>query len=248
MRGWWWLSRWVLVLWGVIIRNVLVGLLLGRLGKTILATVGSSAPLDHPHAKHARDALWRHLTDKGANGDDPLPMLLYLVLNRKGDEIGKYLRDGGRTDALEGLGLYEAVLGAKVCQHFEGEKCTWRLRACSSFSSRNASVYRPRVAPNSGTLSWWINLPRRNSRYVGSIIPKNSSQGSVPSRCSGPQLRVGPEVFGTILPRALGETVRKGDGFSRSGQRKRTLPSSSSKQNYQVILMSGQSKRNTISN
>ncbi|PPR83311.1 hypothetical protein GOBAR_AA37401 [Gossypium barbadense] len=31
--------------------------------------------------------------------------------------------DGGRTDALEQLGLYEAVLGAKVWQHFEGEKC-----------------------------------------------------------------------------------------------------------------------------
>ncbi|PPS17104.1 hypothetical protein GOBAR_AA03467 [Gossypium barbadense] len=29
-------------------------------------------------------------------------------------------RDGGRTDALERLGLYKAVLRAKVCQHFEG--------------------------------------------------------------------------------------------------------------------------------
>ncbi|PPS12747.1 hypothetical protein GOBAR_AA07891 [Gossypium barbadense] len=32
---WWWLSRWVLVLWGDIIRNVLVGLLLGRLGRGV---------------------------------------------------------------------------------------------------------------------------------------------------------------------------------------------------------------------
>ncbi|KHG23397.1 hypothetical protein F383_29174 [Gossypium arboreum] len=64
-RGWWWLSQWVLVLWGDIMRNVLVGLLLGRLGETILGRVGSSVPLDHPHAKHARDALWRHLAVEG---------------------------------------------------------------------------------------------------------------------------------------------------------------------------------------
>ncbi|PPR96192.1 hypothetical protein GOBAR_AA24474 [Gossypium barbadense] len=32
-------------------------------------------------------------------------------------------QDGGRTDTLERLGLYEAVLGAKLCQHFEGEIC-----------------------------------------------------------------------------------------------------------------------------
>ncbi|PPS05074.1 hypothetical protein GOBAR_AA15589 [Gossypium barbadense] len=45
----------------------------------------------------------------------------------RGDEIGKvddvplrHAPDGGRTDALERLGLYEAMRGAKVCQHFEG--------------------------------------------------------------------------------------------------------------------------------
>ncbi|PPR90103.1 hypothetical protein GOBAR_AA30580 [Gossypium barbadense] len=191
-RGWWWLSWWVLVLWGDIIRNVLVSLLLSRLGETILRRVGSSAPLDHPHAKHARDALWRHLADEGSNGDDPLLMPLRLVLNCEGYEIGKtswvltmpmlshlpvivrakiackYLRDGGRTDTLERVGLYEAVLGAKVCQHFEGEKCMWRLRTCSSFSSLNSSVYRPSAAPNSGTLSWRINPPRRNWTILGS--------------------------------------------------------------------------------
>ncbi|PPR88228.1 hypothetical protein GOBAR_AA32462 [Gossypium barbadense] len=102
---------------GDIIRNVLIGLLLSRLGETILGRVGSSVLLDHPHAKHARDALWRHLAD--------------------GKIACKYLRDGGRTDALERIGLYEAMLGAKVCQHFEGEKCMWRLRACS-FSSLNS--------------------------------------------------------------------------------------------------------------
>ncbi|PPR85289.1 hypothetical protein GOBAR_AA35401 [Gossypium barbadense] len=67
MRGWWWLSRWVLVLWGDIIRNVVVGLLLSRLGETILGRVGSSVPLDHPHAKHAQDSLWRHLADEGSH-------------------------------------------------------------------------------------------------------------------------------------------------------------------------------------
>ncbi|PPR98881.1 hypothetical protein GOBAR_AA21787 [Gossypium barbadense] len=197
----------------------------------------------------------------GANGDEPLPIPLYLVLNHKGDEIAcKYLRDGGRTDALERLGLYEAVLGAKVCQQLKEKKCMWQLRACSSFSSRNSSVYRPRAAPNSGTLSWWIHPPRQNwtvlgssylvitvwrwnvehssivsSKYVGSIIPKNSSQGS-PNRCSGQQLRVGPEVFGTVLLGALGETVGEGDGFLRLGPQKRTIPSSSSKQYTPVFL------------
>ncbi|PPR95864.1 hypothetical protein GOBAR_AA24806 [Gossypium barbadense] len=128
---------------GDIIKNFLVSLLLSRLGETILGRVGSSAPLDHPHAKHARDALWRHLADESEG-------------------------DGGRTNALELLGLYEAVLGAKVCQHFEGEKRMWRLRACSSFFSRNSSVYRPRAAPNTGTLSWRINPPRRNWTVSGS--------------------------------------------------------------------------------
>ncbi|PPR90806.1 hypothetical protein GOBAR_AA29881 [Gossypium barbadense] len=69
-------------------------------------------------------------------------------------------RDGGRTDALKQLGLYEAVLGAKVCQHFKGEKCMRRLRACSSFSSLKSSIYRPSAAPNSGTLSWQFNPSR----------------------------------------------------------------------------------------
>ncbi|PPS17059.1 hypothetical protein GOBAR_AA03507 [Gossypium barbadense] len=115
--------------------------------------------------------------------------------------------DGGRTNALERLGLYEAVIWAKVCQHFEGEKCMWRLRACSSFFSLNSSVYRPNAASNSGTLSWRINPPRRNrtvpgssylvitvwrwnveqcsivsSKYVGSIIAKNNSHRSVVKR------------------------------------------------------------------
>ncbi|PPR81062.1 hypothetical protein GOBAR_AA39652 [Gossypium barbadense] len=37
---------------------------LGRLGETILGRGGSSAPLDHPHAKHARDAFWIHLPSR----------------------------------------------------------------------------------------------------------------------------------------------------------------------------------------
>ncbi|PPR89959.1 hypothetical protein GOBAR_AA30723 [Gossypium barbadense] len=156
-RGWWWLSRWVLVLWRDIIRNVLVGLLLGRLDEMILGRVGSSALLDHPHAKHARDALWRYLVDEG-NGR---------FLGRGARSL-KYLRDGGRTDALERLGLSEVALRAKVCQHFEWEKCMWRVRAYSSFSSLNSSVYKPSVAPNSGTFSWQTNPPRRNWTMLGS--------------------------------------------------------------------------------
>ncbi|PPR97251.1 hypothetical protein GOBAR_AA23417 [Gossypium barbadense] len=122
---------------GDIIRNVLVGFLLGRLGETILER---GRGVEEPEVP-------RQSSHVGANGDDPLPMPLRLVLNCEGYEIGKmswvlttpvlsrlpvivwakiackYLKDGGRTDALERLGLYEAVLRAKVCQHFEGEKC-----------------------------------------------------------------------------------------------------------------------------
>ncbi|PPS04681.1 hypothetical protein GOBAR_AA15981 [Gossypium barbadense] len=147
-------------------------------------------------------------------------------------------QDGERTDALERLGLYEAVLGAKVCQHFEGEKCMWLLRACSSFSSRNSFVYKPRAAPNSGTHSWQINPPMQNwiipglSYLIITIWRWNVEHSSIvsSSRCSGPQLRAGPKVFGTVLPGALGETVGEGDRFSQLGPWKRTLPSSSLKQ------------------
>ncbi|PPR84630.1 hypothetical protein GOBAR_AA36082 [Gossypium barbadense] len=91
----------------------------------------------------------RQSSHVAANGDDPF----------RCDSVW-YLRDGGRTDALEWLGLSEAAPGAKVCQHFEGEKCMWRVRACSSFFSLNSSVYKPSAAPNSGTLSWRTNPPR----------------------------------------------------------------------------------------
>ncbi|PPS10193.1 hypothetical protein GOBAR_AA10449 [Gossypium barbadense] len=165
---------------GEIIRSVLVGLLLDRLGEMILWRVGSSAPLDHPHAKHARDVL-----------------------------------DGGRTDALEQLGWYEAILGAKVCQHFEGEKCMWRLRACSSFSSRNSSVYRPRAALNSGMLSWRVNPPRRNWTVPGSSYLLITVWGWNVEHSSIVSSR---------------ETVGEGDRFLRLGLPKKTLPSSSSKQ------------------
>ncbi|PPS16034.1 hypothetical protein GOBAR_AA04544 [Gossypium barbadense] len=65
--------------------------------------VGSLALLDHPHTKHAQDALWGHLAHESEggslghcveepkvpsqprhirpNGDDPFPMLLRLMLN-----------------------------------------------------------------------------------------------------------------------------------------------------------------------
>ncbi|PPR91554.1 hypothetical protein GOBAR_AA29129 [Gossypium barbadense] len=195
-----------------IIRNVLVGFLLGRLGKTILGRVGSSVPLDHPHAKHARDALWIHLANEGeglflgcgaekpevssqpsnigANGDGPLPMPLRLVLNREGDEIGK-------VDDVP-----EAALGAKVCQHFKEEKRMWRVRACSSFTSLNSSVYKPSAIENSRT----------------------------PSRYNGPQLKVELKVFGKAFIGCHRGTAGEGDEFPWLDPRKMTLPSSSSKQ------------------
>ncbi|PPS13887.1 hypothetical protein GOBAR_AA06686 [Gossypium barbadense] len=91
----------------------------------------------------------------GANGDDPLPMPLRLVLNHKDDEVGK-------VDDVP-----EAAPGAKVYHYFEGQKCMWRVRACNSFSSLNSSVYKPSAAPNSGALSWRTNPPRRNWTVPG---------------------------------------------------------------------------------
>ncbi|PPS17647.1 hypothetical protein GOBAR_AA02945 [Gossypium barbadense] len=105
------------------------GLLLGRLSETILGRVGSSVPVDHPHAKHARDAMWRHLADEGTNGDDPLSMPLRLVLNRKARIVG------------------------------------WRARGQSVPTPRGREM--PSAAPNSGMLSWRINLPRRNWTVPG---------------------------------------------------------------------------------
>ncbi|PPR99089.1 hypothetical protein GOBAR_AA21575 [Gossypium barbadense] len=145
-RGWWWLSQWVLVLWRDIIRNVLVGLLLGRLGETILGRVGSSVPLDHPHAKYALDALWRHLADEGMVGE---------------------------------LMPWSSQNCRRLCQ---GPKC--------AITSREKS----------------------------------------PSRCSGPQLKVGPKVFGEALLGALRGTAGEGDEFLWLDPRKMMLPSSSSKQ------------------
>ncbi|PPR88874.1 hypothetical protein GOBAR_AA31809 [Gossypium barbadense] len=51
-----------------------------------------------------------------------------------------------------------------------------------------------------------------------------------PSRCSGPQLKVKPEVFGKVLFGALGGTAGEGDEFSWLDPQMMTLPSSSSKQ------------------
>ncbi|PPS00765.1 hypothetical protein GOBAR_AA19898 [Gossypium barbadense] len=139
-------------------RNVLVGLLLDKLGEMILGRVGSSVPLDHPHAKHARDALWRHLADESKVDDVPLQHAPQEV-----DVVG--------VDDASAL----SPPWAKVCQRFEGEKCMWRLRACSSFSSQNSSVYRSRAAPNSGTLSWRINPPRQKLDRAEIIIPYHYS-------------------------------------------------------------------------
>ncbi|PPS20466.1 hypothetical protein GOBAR_AA00118 [Gossypium barbadense] len=76
-----------------------------------LRRVGSMLSFDHPHVKHTRDALWRHLTDNskgkclcrrvketevpcqsshiGTNGDDSSPMPLRLIANSESNEIGK---------------------------------------------------------------------------------------------------------------------------------------------------------------
>ncbi|PPR90481.1 hypothetical protein GOBAR_AA30203 [Gossypium barbadense] len=154
----------------------------------------------------------------------------------------RYLRYGGRIDALEQLGLQEVAPGAKVCQYFEGKKSMWRVRACSSFSSLNSSVYKPSAAPNSGMLSWRINPPRQNWTVSGSSTatkgrclgePESHQPTELvlrqPSRCSGPQLKVEPKVFGKVILGTLGETVGEGDEFLWLDPWKMTLSSYSSK-------------------
>ncbi|PPS03609.1 hypothetical protein GOBAR_AA17055 [Gossypium barbadense] len=165
-RGWWWLSRWVLVLWGEIIRNVLVGLLLSRLGETILGR---------------EPEVSRQSSHVGANGDDPLPMPLRLVLNCEGDEVGK-----------------------------------------------------PSAAPNSGCLAGRLThlgktAPCRD-HHSSSLRSGDRTLSIVPSRCSGPQLKVGPEVARKVLPGAHGETVGRSNEFSRLDPQKMMLPSISWKQ------------------
>ncbi|PPR86075.1 hypothetical protein GOBAR_AA34617 [Gossypium barbadense] len=128
----------------------------------------------------------------------------------------KYLRDGGITDALERPGLYEAVLGTKVCQHFEGEKCLKQHQTLGRLAGGLIPLGETEPCRDHHTLS----LRSRDGTL--SIVP--------PNRYSGPQLKVGPEVFRAVLPGTLGETVGEGDGFPQLGPRKRTLPFSSSKQ------------------
>ncbi|PPR89967.1 hypothetical protein GOBAR_AA30715 [Gossypium barbadense] len=92
-----------------------------------------------------------------ANGDDPLPMPLRLVLNGEGNEISK----------IDDVPV--VAPGTSASQHREGERWIWRLRVSKSFSSLNSSVYKPSAVPNSRTLSWWTNLPRQNC-----TVPRSS--------------------------------------------------------------------------
>ncbi|PPS13450.1 hypothetical protein GOBAR_AA07124 [Gossypium barbadense] len=96
----------------------------------------------------------------------------------------------------------------------------------------------PSAAPNSGMLSWRTNPPRRNWTVPGSSYlvitwlrePESHQPSGLvlrqPSRCSGPLLKVKPEVFGRALLGALMETVGEGDKFLRLDRQKMTLPSS----------------------
>ncbi|PPS15908.1 hypothetical protein GOBAR_AA04688 [Gossypium barbadense] len=149
-RGWWWLSRWVLVLWGDIIRNVLVGLLLGRLREMILGRV-------------------------------PQRLSIILMLSMLEMPCGDIWPMRVRDDSWATGWLEKGCLGA--ARIVRGQ-----ARGQSVPALRGREM--PRVAPNSGTLNWQINLPRWNveqssivnSRYVGSIILKNNYQGSVVRR------------------------------------------------------------------
>ncbi|PPR95360.1 hypothetical protein GOBAR_AA25306 [Gossypium barbadense] len=144
----------------------------------------------------------------------------------------RYLRDDRRTDALERVGLWEAAPGAKVCQHFEGEKCMWRVRVCSSFFSFNSFVYKPSAAPNFRTLSWQTTrLGETRSCWDHRNLSLLSEDGTLSI-----VLLVEPEVFGKALPGALGGTTGEGDEFSWLDLWKMTLPSSSSRQGGRVKL------------
>ncbi|PPS15160.1 hypothetical protein GOBAR_AA05422 [Gossypium barbadense] len=142
-----------------------------------------------------------------ANGDDPLPNPLSLVLNSEGDEIGKVddvpVPQGWWENRCLGVArIVGGCTGGQTVSALRGREI-WKVKHCSIVSSR----------------------------YVGSMIPKNSSQGSVvsrsridqptklilrqPSQCSSLQLKVEPKVFGKALLGALGGTAGEGDKFSR---------------------------------
>ncbi|PPR86167.1 hypothetical protein GOBAR_AA34525 [Gossypium barbadense] len=75
-----------------------------------------------------------------ANGDDPLPMPLYLVLNGEGNEISKV------DDVL-------------VPQRWRESRCLGMARIVGGHTC---------AVPNSGTLSWRTNPPRQNWTVLGS--------------------------------------------------------------------------------
>ncbi|PPR93487.1 hypothetical protein GOBAR_AA27183 [Gossypium barbadense] len=68
----------------------------------------------------------------------------------------RYLRDGGRTDALERLGCRRPRQGPK-CVSTSRER-----NVCGEWNVEHSSIV--------------------SSRYVGSMFPKNSSQGSMVRR------------------------------------------------------------------
>ncbi|PPR87374.1 hypothetical protein GOBAR_AA33312 [Gossypium barbadense] len=176
-RGWWWLRRWVLVLWRDIISNVLGDLLFGRLGEMILRRVGATSFLDHPHTKHARDALWGHLAHERPDGEDPLPMPLCLALNGEDNEIGK-VDDVPVRHTPKKVGVVPQRWRECRCLRVarlvggsargegvptpRGKVVDVEWRVSWSFSSLNSSVYRPKAIPSTGMFNWWTRPPRQN--------------------------------------------------------------------------------------
>ncbi|PPR80649.1 hypothetical protein GOBAR_AA40065 [Gossypium barbadense] len=233
-----------------IVRNVLIGLLFGRLGETVLGRVGSSAPLDHPHAKHAQDALWKHLADDGANGDESLPMPLCLVLNCEDDEIGKVDDVPDCRRPRQGPKCASTSNERNVCGdeehevHFPPRTPLYISLVQHQTMGRLAGglIHLGEIEPCRDHRSSSLRSEDGTLSIVSSIDPKGrwlrgleSNQPTElvlqqPSRCSDPQLKVRPEVFGTVLLGALGGTVGEGNEFSQLDPWKRTLPSSSLKQ------------------
>ncbi|PPR95060.1 hypothetical protein GOBAR_AA25609 [Gossypium barbadense] len=113
----WWLSRWILVTWRDIISNVLRVLLLSGLREAVLRR-GSS--VENPEVPS-------QLSHIGPDRDDPSPVPLHLVANGEGNKVGemacRYLKDGGRADALERLGSSVAEAGTRALLDANAQQC-----------------------------------------------------------------------------------------------------------------------------
>ncbi|PPS01101.1 hypothetical protein GOBAR_AA19562 [Gossypium barbadense] len=140
----WWLRRWVLMMWRDIISNVLWVLLLGGLDEVVLR----------------RPKMSSESSPIGPDGDDPSPMLLRLMADGEGNEVGK-VED---VPVSQGWGEGRCLRVARII----GGRGRDEWRVSSLLPSMISSVYSPSAIPNSGVINWRTRLPRQNWTVPGS--------------------------------------------------------------------------------